>query len=132
MPVEAIGVPLLIFYPLGPRRCEMQAIFMGPDSGDAPRPPFWDTFLEAYCKVLLEDQLNLAPIQDSLDCRAFSGMLINYQERRIYWLHEEIDRLIGSQRLPRELAVPQLLTPYMQEPLESILKRTRRTELADS
>lgn len=131
MPIEVIGVPLLIFYPLGPRRCEMQAIFLGPDWGDGPRPAFWDTFLEAYCNVLLEDQLNLAPIQDSLDCPAFSGMLINYQERRIYWLHEEIDRLIGLQRVPRELAVSQLLTPYMQEPLESILNRTGRKELAD-
>jgi phenylpropionate dioxygenase-like ring-hydroxylating dioxygenase large terminal subunit len=124
MPVEAIGVPLLIFYPLGHRRCEMHAIFLGPDWGDAPRPAFWDNFLESYCKVLLEDQVNLAPIQDSLDCGAFSGMLINYQERRIYWLHEEIDRLIGADRLPRELAMSQLLTPYVQEPLESIRERT--------
>lgn len=39
-------------------------------------------------------------------------MVLSYQERRIYWLHEEIDRRIGIERIPAPLRVAQLLGPF--------------------
>jgi hypothetical protein len=41
-------------------------------------------------------------------------MPINYQERRIWNFHEEVDRLIGIERIPEELRVEQLLAPYIE------------------
>lgn len=116
-PVEPTGFPLLFFWPRGVNQCEMEALYIAPDWGDAPRPAFWDKFVPIFDAVLDEDMMNLAPIQASLESGAFSGMMINYQERRIYWFHEEIDRRIGAENIPEGLAVEQLLSPWIEEPL---------------
>jgi nitrite reductase/ring-hydroxylating ferredoxin subunit len=115
-PIEPTGFPLLLFWPRGLKRTEMEAIYIAPDWGDGERPAFWDRFLPIFDTVLKEDMMNLAPIQASLDSGAFTGMSINYQERRIYWLHEEIDRRIGAERIPAGLAVEQLLGGYVEDP----------------
>ncbi|MGK2286292.1 aromatic ring-hydroxylating oxygenase subunit alpha [Pedomonas sp. V897] len=115
-PVEPTGFPILLFWPRGLRQTEMEAIYLGPDWQDGPRPAFWDRFLPIFDAVLQEDMMNLAPIQASLDSGAFTGMMINYQERRIYWLHEEIDRCIGADNVPPELAVKQVLSDYVETP----------------
>lgn len=41
-------------------------------------------------------------------------MPLNYQERRIYHWHEELDRRIGAERVPAELRVQPLLEPYYE------------------
>lgn len=117
-PVEPTGFPLLMFWPRGQRQTEMQAIYVAPDWGEGERPAFWDRFLPIFDSVLQEDMMNLAPIQASLDSGAFTGMMINYQERRIYWLHEEIDRRIGVGKIPEGLAVAQILEPFVEQPLK--------------
>lgn len=116
-PVEPTGFPLLFFWPRGVHQCEMEALYIAPDWGEGERPAFWDRFLPLFDTVLDEDMMNLAPIQSSLTSGAFTGMMINYQERRIYWFHEEIDRRIGAGRIPPGLAVKPLLTPYVERPL---------------
>ena len=40
---------------------------------------------------------------------------MNYQERRIYHLHEEIDRIIGTERVPDALRVAPRLEPFWEE-----------------
>ncbi|HEX2793718.1 MAG TPA: aromatic ring-hydroxylating dioxygenase subunit alpha [Croceicoccus sp.] len=114
-PVEPTGFPVLLFWPEGVGKCTMQAIYVAPDWGDGPLPAFWDKFLPIFDQVLEEDMMNLAPIQRSLESGGFTGMMINYQERRIYWFHEEVDRLIGAAEIPEGLAVEQLLTPFVEE-----------------
>jgi phenylpropionate dioxygenase-like ring-hydroxylating dioxygenase large terminal subunit len=117
-PVEPTGFPLLIFWPRGLRETEMEAIYIAPDWGTGERPEFWERFLPLFDSVLKEDMMNLAPIQASLDSGAFTGMTINYQERRIYWLHEEIDRRIGADTIPPGLAVKQILSPFVEDGVE--------------
>jgi hypothetical protein len=51
-----------------------------------------------------------------MESPALRGIPINYQERRIWHLHEEIDRVIGVERIPEELRVRQLLGPYVEAP----------------
>jgi hypothetical protein len=116
-PVEPTGFPLLFFWPRGVHQCEMEALYIAPDWGEGERPAFWDRFLPLFDLVLDEDMMNLAPIQSSLTSGAFTGMMINYQERRIYWFLEEIDRRIGAAHIPAGLAVKPLLTPYVERPL---------------
>jgi nitrite reductase/ring-hydroxylating ferredoxin subunit len=113
-PVEPTGFPLLIFWPRGVRHCEMEAVYLAPDWGDGDPPAFWDRFLPIFDAVLQEDMMNLKPIQASLNSGAFTGMMINYQERRIYWFHEELDRRIGAQCLPAGLAVKPVLADYVE------------------
>jgi hypothetical protein len=41
-------------------------------------------------------------------------MPLNYQERRIYHWHEELDRRIGLRNIPPEARVEQLLADYVE------------------
>ncbi len=59
--------------------------------------------------------MNMAPIQASMESPALTGIPINYQERRIWHLHEEIDRVIGAERIPPELRLEQVLAPYVEQ-----------------
>ena len=61
-----------------------------------------------------EDKFNMAPMQESLESPALTGIPINYQERRIWHLHEQIDRLISEERIPEELRIEKLLSPYIE------------------
>ena len=42
----------------------------------------------------------------------FRGIPLNYQERRIYHWHEELDRRIGA-AVPDTLRIPPLLEPWL-------------------
>ena len=48
------------------------------------------------------------------------GVPINYQERRIWHFHEQIDRTIGVERIPEALRVPQLLGRWSERPRKSV------------
>ncbi len=50
----------------------------------------------------------VAQIQESVESRGFHGATLNYQERRIYHWHQELDRRIGVERIPEHLRVAQL------------------------
>jgi hypothetical protein len=63
---------------------------------------------------MAEDQQNMAPMQQSLESPALTGIPINYQERRIWHLHEQIDRMIGPDQVPEHLRMQQLLDPYVE------------------
>ena len=49
-----------------------------------------------YNEIMAEDERNMAPMQRSMESPALQGIPLNYQERRIWHLHEEIDRVIGD------------------------------------
>jgi hypothetical protein len=60
-----------------------------------------------------EDTANLEPIQRSVESAAHGGVPLNYQERRIWHLHATIDGVIGPERVPPELRVPDLLAGWV-------------------
>jgi hypothetical protein len=62
-----------------------------------------------------EDFMNLAPMQRSLASGALTSIPLSYQERRIYHLHEEIDRIIGPARIPQSLRVTPVLEGFWEE-----------------
>jgi len=47
-------------------------------------------------------------VQRSLDAGALESLRLGYHERRIYYLHETIDRAIGVESIPETLRVPQI------------------------
>ena len=114
MPFRSIFVQQLRIWPRGPHQCELEVVGLGPDWGEGARPAYWDRAAPAFRKVLEEDMENLGSIQESLNSGAFTGMMLSYQERRIYWMHEEIDRRIGVDRIPPELRVEQLLGDFIE------------------
>jgi hypothetical protein len=58
-------------------------------------------FAEVNRAVLLEDLDVLPGMQHSIDHGGIDSLCLSYQERRIYYLHETIDRVIGPDRLSR-------------------------------
>jgi choline monooxygenase len=114
-PFRSIFVQQLRFWPRGINECEMEVVGLGPDWGEGPRPAYWDKANVAFDKVLDEDLENLGSIQASMQSKAFPGLRLSYQERRIYWMHEEVDRRIGSERIAPELRVKPVLGSYAEK-----------------
>ena len=79
----------------------------GPD--DAEHGKYLGGFVKLNESILFEDLSVLPGIQESIDAGALDAVTLNYQERRIYHVHEAIDRVIGPEQVPEELRVPQLL-----------------------
>jgi hypothetical protein len=90
--------------------------FGGPDCEfeDGELPESWKRRLTIFDLVLDEDTQNLAWIQKSVESPGFHGVPLNYQERRIYHLHEEIDRVIGVEQIPEALRVRPLLSEWVE------------------
>ena len=113
MPPSDSGVPLLQFWPVTNDSCRVVSTWIGPDYDPEADNPLWDTRIRNWERILYED-LQFAPqIQESLQSRGFRGMPLNYQERRIYHWHEELDRRIGLNRLPAGTAVAQVLGDFV-------------------
>ena len=49
-------------------------------------------------------------IQKSVESYGFVGVPLSYQEARIYHWHQAADRLIGQERIPKELLVDPVIT----------------------
>ena len=104
-PWGSAGVKLILVWPRAPGQCEVEVLGLGVGWGDGPLPPDREAANRVFDAVLEEDMVNLEPIQASLESGAFSGMMLGYQERRIYWAHEVIDQAIGAGNVPDGLRV---------------------------
>ena len=71
--------------------------------------------MDVFDEILSEDTLNLPWIQNSLESPGFKSIPLNYQERRIYYTHQEIDKLIGASSIPENCKVEPLLDKFIEE-----------------
>ena len=72
----------------------------------------WPTRMSNFERILEEDVQFAPRIQESVEARGFDGMVLSYQERRIYHWHEQLDRRIGAERIPAALRMKPLLAPF--------------------
>lgn len=113
-PRGAANVKFILVWPLAPGRCEVEVMGLGQRWGDGPLPSERVAANLAFDAVLEEDMVNLEPIQASLESNAFTGMMLGYQERRIYWAHEMIDQAIGPTHIPHGLRVEPRLSGALE------------------
>lgn len=116
-PVSATGMPFLLAWPLDVGTTRFEWITFCVDWGDGPSPAtseVWQNRLDGFDVVMEEDTRNMAPMQKSLNSPGLTGMPVSYQERRIWNCAEQLDRMIGPERIPEDLRVPQLLAPYVE------------------
>lgn len=109
MPASDSGIPLLQFWPTSDRSCRVVSSWIAPDYDPNVANPLWDTRIKNWERILYEDLQYAPQIQESLESKGFRGMPLNYQERRIYHWHEELDRRIGLNQVPPEARVEQVL-----------------------
>ena len=101
--------------PDGAGRCSYRTHFFSPVARGEQTAGLLDAMIEANWRVLLEDLSSQAAAQKSMQCGALDVLRLQYQERRIRYVHEEIDRRIGAERIPPPLRVPALLDPFVDK-----------------
>jgi len=113
-PVDPTGAPFLLFWPTSNTTMRIECHWFAPDWGGGPPPDLWRTRIANFDRILDEDLQFAAAIQQSMSSEGFRGMPLNYQERRIYHWHEELDRRIGPERIPPHLRVEPLLERFYE------------------
>jgi nitrite reductase/ring-hydroxylating ferredoxin subunit len=114
VPINASGIPCVAIWPVDIGRSQIEVFWVAPGWGDGPRPALWDTRIANFDRIVDEDVSFVEPIQASLGSRGFTGVPLNYQERRIYHWNEELDRRIGVDRIPPQLRVAPVLGRYVE------------------
>ena len=103
--LDHTGTPFLTFWPVDIETTYAEIHWFTPDLEGAPLPDVWESRIRGLDIVLGEDIQYMPGIQKSLQSRVIEGILTNYQERRIYHWHEELDRRIGQENIPQHQQV---------------------------
>ena len=114
-PPSATGIPFLTFWPVDKLNCEIDVHWFSPDWCEGDIPEIWKARIQNFENILFEDTQFAPQIQESVSSPAFKGILLNYQERRIYHWHEELDRRIVPRKMSQEYSVKQVLDPFIEK-----------------
>jgi len=106
---------LITTFPDGVGSCTYYTHFLSPAPRSGETSGRIDLMIEANWSVLLEDLAAQTAAQKSMQCGALDVLRLQYQERRIRYVHEEIDRRIGAERIPARLRAPALLDAYVDK-----------------
>lgn len=115
-PVSHTSRQLLMFWPIAKDRTRVDVVHYGLDWGDGERRAGWDTHLTFWDQVMGEDLQFLEWQQKAVVSPGFKGYRLSYMERRIYYAHESIDRMIGAENIPEELRAEPVLAEWCEQP----------------
>ena len=111
--------PTLIFttqaWPLGPGESRYDAYYLMAEPNNERNRTSYERMIAATEKILKEDLGNLAFMQKSFEAGTIESIPLGFQERRIYYLHEMIDRSIGDELIPTRLRVPAMLEGFIEQ-----------------
>jgi phenylpropionate dioxygenase-like ring-hydroxylating dioxygenase large terminal subunit len=114
VPVDPAGCPFLTFWPTSNSSTRIECTWFAPDWDGGPLTEMWKTRIANFDRILDEDLQFAARMQQSVMSPGFRGVPLNYQERRIYHWHEELDRRIGRDNVPVQLRVEPVLERYYE------------------
>ncbi len=101
-------------WPLAPNRSSYHVHFCSSLASDTDDNATLNrTFADINQAVLLEDLSVLPGMQRSIDRGGLNQVRLGYQERRIYHLHETIDRYLGDD-VPADLRVEPMLAEFVE------------------
>lgn len=117
IPFFSTGFPINLYWPIDKGTTRFEWIYYAIKDWEGDElPERWKARQADFDLIQEEDMENMAPMQNSLESGALAGIPTSYQERRLWHLHEQIDRMIGIENIPPELRVEQLLEPYVEDP----------------
>ncbi len=114
VPLDTTGFPIIELWPHGVAETQVDWTFYAPPAETPEQEAVWKLVLEAFDQVMEEDFRNLAPMHRSVASGALASIPLSWTERRIYHVHEQIDRTIGPDRVPPELRIPPKLEPLWE------------------
>jgi len=115
-PVSEGARQLLMFWPLAKDRTRVDVVHYGLDWGEGERPAAWGPLLDFWEVVMQEDLQFLEWQQKAVVSPGFKGYRLSYMERRIYYAHESLDRIIGVENIPEELRAEHVLADWQEYP----------------
>jgi len=115
-PLDTVGFPFICFWPVDADTTDVEWVFYAPPPTTEQQERVWQATVAVFDQVMDEDFRNLAPMQRSVASGALESIPLSYQERRIYHLHEQIDRQIGAAQVPAPLRVAPRLEPFWEHP----------------
>jgi phenylpropionate dioxygenase-like ring-hydroxylating dioxygenase large terminal subunit len=116
-PIAPTGIPFLLFWPKDARTTQIDCHWFSPDWGEGEKHELWETRMRNFERILEED-LELAPyLQKSVDSKGFEGGQPGFQERRIYHWHEELDRRIGADQVPKKMRIEPRMENFIELPV---------------
>ena len=114
-----VVAPTLIFttqtWPVAPGEMRYDVYYLMAAPMDDLNRTAYERIITATDKILQEDLGNLSFMQASYEARTIERIPLNYQERRIYYLHETIDRDIGDELVPARLRMPAILSDFIEQ-----------------
>ncbi len=102
-------------WPVAPGQMRYDVFYMMAQEMTDTNRPAYEGIMRATDRVLAEDLGNLPFMQDSFEAGTINSIPLNYQERRIYYLHEEIDRRIGDELVAPQLRVAAVLADFVEK-----------------
>ena len=113
-PIDPAGLSAMCFWPVSPNQVRIEAIQIGAPLADkAEEEASREQFRAITEQVLSEDMVLFEGIQRSMESGDLPEVTLSYQEQCIYWYQEELDRLIGRERVPAHLRLEPLLGSYL-------------------
>jgi choline monooxygenase len=110
VPSGQTGFTLMEFWPVDEGHCRLVTWCVQPDDHDAESRKMAQDYFD---NVLDEDTWNMEHIQLSLKSPEFEGLKIGVHEKRIYYLEQSLDQMIGQENIPADLQVPPVLEKYI-------------------
>ena len=117
IPLAETQYPFIVAWPDGPDNCLVEVYYVAtPGHGD-PESEACKMVVQMFDVVTQEDLGILSSQQKSLRSGAISGITLGYAERMIYNSNEHLDRVLGLDKVPADLALPQVLAPFIEKKL---------------
>ena len=114
IPVALTQFPIIVPWATGPDSCRVEVYYVAtPGHGD-PESEACKTVVQMF-EVVTQEDLSVLKIQQAgLKSGTIRSLTLSYGERMIYNYHENLDRVLGLERVPADLLVPQILAPFLE------------------
>jgi len=108
--IDSMSVSVLHFWPVGHDNARIRSVFFAlKGSTQENNQEYWDAFRNYQNEILEEDRVLLPGIQRNINNGTSPTMVLKNGEQIIHNYHQEIDRLIGSERIEPALRVKEFL-----------------------